>query len=101
MRLFEIASEWDSIEYTLQNEEFWFFLSNHSNEKPTHIEFIFDLIADKVQKEKKYFAIKPIKHATFLILSEYLQDLLDNGKDGLKITRIKAVEESATGNYLF
>lgn len=93
MRLFEIASEWDTIEYTLQNEEFWYFLSNNSNNKPTHIEFIFDLIADKIQKEKKYFASKPLKHATFLILSEYLQDLLDNGKEGQEYTRIKAVEE--------
>lgn len=72
MRLFEIASEWDTIEYTLQNEEFWYFLSNNSNNKPTHIEFIFDLITNKIQKEKKYFASKPLKHATFLIFSEYL-----------------------------
>lgn len=93
MRLFEIASEWDTMEYTLQNEEFWYFLSNNSNNKPTHIEFIFDLIADKIQKEKKYFASKPLKHATFLILSEYLQDLLDNEKDGQEFTRIKAVED--------
>ncbi|MEO6316768.1 MAG: DUF262 domain-containing protein [Chitinophagaceae bacterium] len=93
MRLFEIASEWDTIEYTLQNEEFWYFLSNNSNNKPTHIEFIFDLIADKIQKEKKYFTSKPLKHATFLILSEYLQDLLDNGKNGVEISRIKAVED--------
>ncbi|MBS1635940.1 MAG: DUF262 domain-containing protein [Bacteroidetes bacterium] len=88
MKLFEIASEWDSIEYTLQNEEFWYFLSNEANGKPTHIEFIFELIADKIQKEKKYFDTKPIKHATFLILSEYLDDLLENEKK----SRIDAVE---------
>jgi hypothetical protein len=93
MRLFEIASEWDTIEYTLQDERFWYFLSNNSNQKPTHIEFIFDLIADKIQNEKKYFTKKPIKHSTFLILSEYLQDLLDNGKNGKKMTRIEAVED--------
>jgi uncharacterized protein with ParB-like and HNH nuclease domain len=88
MRLFEIATEWDSIEYTLQSEEFWYFLSNNVNDKPTHIEFIFDLIADRIQKEKKYFEKKPLKHSTFLILSEYLQDMLDNEK----ISRIEAVE---------
>lgn len=92
MRLFEIASEWDRIEYALQEESFWFFLSNHSNEKPTHIEFIFDLVADTLQKEKKYFPSKPTKHATFLILSEYLQDLMDNGIEGRKVSRIEAVE---------
>lgn len=88
MRLFEIATEWDNIEYTLQNEEFWYFLSNSNNRKPTHIEFIFDLIADKIQQEKRYFDSKPLKHATFLILSEYLQDMLENEE----IPRIKAVE---------
>ncbi|WP_333577777.1 DUF262 domain-containing protein [Sphingobacterium sp.] len=88
MRLFEIATEWDNIEYTLQNEEFWSFLSNADNKKDTHIEFIFDLIADKLQRKKRYFPTKPIKHATFLILSEYLQDMLDN--EGLE--RINAVQ---------
>lgn len=87
-RLFELASEWDSIEYILQNNEFWYFLCNQSNGKPTHIEFIFDLIADKLLNEKSYFEKKPIKHATFLILSEYLQDLIENEK----LSRIKAVE---------
>jgi hypothetical protein len=81
MKLFEIASEWDTIEYTLQNESFWFFLNNGSKNKPTHIEFIFDLIATKKNKEKEYFEITPKKHATFLILSAYLEDLLSNKLD--------------------
>jgi uncharacterized protein with ParB-like and HNH nuclease domain len=89
MRLFKIASEWDTIEYTLQNEEFWQFISNDINEKPTHIEFILDLIADEIQKEKNYFDEKPLKHATFLILSKYLQDLIDTDR----MSRIKAVEK--------
>ena len=42
----EIASEWDRIEYTLQNDEFWLFIHNLNYDKPTRIEFIFDLIAD-------------------------------------------------------
>ncbi|WP_337966829.1 DUF262 domain-containing protein [uncultured Flavobacterium sp.] len=89
MKLFEIATEWDSIEYTLQEEDFWYFISNEENSKPTHIEFIFDAIANKILKEKKYFDSKPLKHATFLILSEYLQDLIINKK----ITRIDAVRD--------
>lgn len=85
----EIASEWDTIEYTLQNEEFWYFISSHYNEKPTHIEFIFDLIADNLFKDKKYFEKRPLKHATFLILSEYLKDLIENERHD----RIQAVEK--------
>lgn len=42
----EIASEWDRIEYTLQNDEFWLFIHNLNYDKPTRIEFIFDLIAN-------------------------------------------------------
>lgn len=81
MQLFEIATEWDTIEYQLQNEDFWFFLNNQVNAKPTHIEFIFDLIAERLQNERKYFDKKPSKHATFLILSAHLQQLLDSGED--------------------
>jgi len=43
----EIALEWDNIEYTLQNDEFWLFLHNDNYNKPTRIDFIFDLICDK------------------------------------------------------
>ncbi len=78
MRLFQIASEWDNIEYTLQNEEFWYFLNNTENTKATHIEFIFDAIANKILKERKYFESRNFKHATFLILSKYLDDIISN-----------------------
>ncbi len=97
-KLYEIATEWDSIEYALQNPGLWYFLSNKSNEKPTHIEFIFDQIADILLTEKQYFDKKPLKHATFLILSEYLQDLIENEE----IARIDAVEmiwEMVTGYF--
>lgn len=96
MRLFEIASEWDVIEYTLQNEEFWYFLNNTTNPKPTHIEFIFDLIADKIQKEKKYFATKPLKHSTFLIFSEYLQDLTNNNKEDNRFQAVAEIWQQVT-----
>ena len=43
----EIASEWDTIENTLQNDEFWLFLNELKYDKPTRIDFIFDLICEK------------------------------------------------------
>jgi len=43
----EIASEWDKIEYTLQNDEFWLFLNEKGYDKPTRIDFILDLICEK------------------------------------------------------
>lgn len=44
LRQQEIASEWDKIEYTLQNDEFWLFLNEKNYDKPTRIDFILDLI---------------------------------------------------------
>lgn len=44
LRQQEIASEWDNIEYTLQNDEFWLFLHEKGYDRPTRIDFIFDLI---------------------------------------------------------
>lgn len=43
----EIASEWDNIEYTLQNDEFWLFLHRKGYDKPTRIDFIFNLICEQ------------------------------------------------------
>lgn len=42
-----IASKWDDIEYTLQNDEFWLFLHDTGYTKPTRIDFIFDLICEQ------------------------------------------------------
>lgn len=44
LRQLEIASEWDRIEYSLQNEELWYFINNSENELPTRIEHIFNLM---------------------------------------------------------
>ena len=40
----KIASQWDAIEYTLQNDEFWLFVHPIGYERPTRIDFIFDII---------------------------------------------------------
>lgn len=47
LRQQEIASEWDNIEYTLQNDEFWLFLKEKGYNRPTRIDFIFDLICEQ------------------------------------------------------
>lgn len=48
----EIAQEWDRMEYALQNEQLWYFLNKQENDKPTRIEFLFDLKSNKAQDEK-------------------------------------------------
>ena len=48
LRQFEIASEWDRIEATLQNPEFWCFITDPKlNQYSTRIELLFDLMSDK------------------------------------------------------
>ena len=43
----EIAAEWDNFEYTLQNDEFWLFIHSLGWNKPTRIDFIFDLMQEE------------------------------------------------------
>lgn len=44
LRQLEIASEWDRMEYSLQNNELWYFINNSENELPTRIEFLFNIM---------------------------------------------------------
>ncbi|NLT18932.1 MAG: DUF262 domain-containing protein [Clostridiales bacterium] len=82
----EIANEWDEIEYTLQNDEFWYFLHDTSYNRPTRIDFIFDLMCDqnilelKIKEEK----IGTDSYKTFRYFSEYFQNCNDKqeGMDG-------------------
>lgn len=86
--LFEIASEWDEIEYSLQRDDFWYFLNNDENHKETHIEYIFNLLATRYNQDGEYFQKKPLKYSTFLIFSKKLEKLInDNGGNRLKAVK--------------
>lgn len=64
----EISGEWDTIEYTLQNDEFWLFLNKPDYNKPTRIDFIFDLICEKNTLELSAEKMKELgddEHKTF------------------------------------
>lgn len=53
LKQLEISTEWDSIEQTLQNNRFWYFLSG--NKRSTNrIEFIFDLMNEEEDKDDNY-----------------------------------------------
>lgn len=49
----KLTTEWDNIEYTLQNSQFFAFLNDTEYTKATKIEFIFDLIADMRKDDVK------------------------------------------------
>ncbi len=46
LRQIEIATRWDQIEATLQDDEFWMFFHEEGYDKPTRIDFIFDLMCE-------------------------------------------------------
>lgn len=51
LRQLEIAGEWDRIENTLQNDEFWGFLNDLNSSKASRIEFILDIARMAAQKK--------------------------------------------------
>lgn len=75
LRQQEIASEWDNIEYTLQNDEFWLFLrnikENDKNKYGTRIDYIFDLIC-KQQTLGEFDDIGTDEHRTFRYFYSFL-----------------------------
>lgn len=58
LKQLEIASEWDKIEYSLQNGSFWYFLNTEKNPLPTRIEFILNLIADKPSNADEFYTFR-------------------------------------------
>jgi uncharacterized protein with ParB-like and HNH nuclease domain len=58
LKQLEIASEWDAIELFLQNDEFWYFLNVKENNYYARIEFIFDLMSEKVVNNDAYVTFR-------------------------------------------
>lgn len=76
LRQQEIATEWDNIEYKLQNDEFWLFLNAIGDNRPTRIDFIFDLICEKnilALKNEQIKAIGTDEYKTFRYLYQYFK----------------------------
>lgn len=78
---FELASEWDFMEYSLQNDDFWYFINKEKNEKATRIEFIFELIAKNYLKVVEENFVKEMekdksidRYYEFHIINHYLQN---------------------------
>lgn len=85
LRQMEIASRWDEIETTLQNDEFWMFIHEQDFDKPTRIDLIFDLISDtrrldkympifeKMKEDYRDEKIGKDKFRTFRYFNEYFK----------------------------
>ncbi|SFS63147.1 DUF262 domain-containing protein [Lutibacter maritimus] len=75
LRQLQIASEWDKIENTLQDDSFWYFIYNTSNhfKYDTRIEYIFDLMKDKKVEDEKL--------CTFYKFNDAFEESKANNKD--------------------
>jgi len=76
LRQREIASEWDTIEYQFQKDEFWLFLNKPGYQNPTRIDFIFNLMCDNNVLHLDVDKLKSIgtdKDRTFRYFYEYFK----------------------------
>jgi len=72
LKQIQIASEWDTIEKTLQDDAFWFFIYNPENplQYDNRIEYIFDLMKGRTKESENYH--------TF---NKFYEDFSTNKKD--------------------
>ncbi len=87
-----VSLQWDGIENTLENDEFWYFL-NEKEDSPlqTRIDFIFDLI----RKNRKLFPFPEVDHhspdakyATFQYFYDYLEEAKQRHQETESIAKI-------------
>jgi uncharacterized protein with ParB-like and HNH nuclease domain len=55
LKQLQIATEWDIIEYEMQDESFWYFINEKEKNLDTRIEFIFNLMAGKTNDSEDEF----------------------------------------------
>lgn len=82
LKQLQIASEWDTIENTLQDNAFWYFISNEDKEYATRIEYIFDLLTSKNEDDDKQD-----QHYTFHKFNDEFEENPDIDYHWLKIKR--------------
>lgn len=72
----QMGFEWDNIEYALQNKNFWYFLTKENYKGSNHIEFIFQIIAEKYLHLTNLAKYKKDKLFTFLVFNELISKRL-------------------------
>lgn len=79
----EISSEWDNIEYTLQDDAFWLFMHRKEYHQPTRIDYIFDIICkhNALQLSSKQSSNTEDHYKTFRYFYEYFQTANGNIKE--------------------
>lgn len=75
----EIASEWDEIEYSLQNEQMWLFINNTNsdNNTHTHIDYILEIIRDMDDLELRKILNRDKTRSLHEISNKYIKEDMD------------------------
>lgn len=79
----QISFEWDKIEQSLRNDEFWFFISNNKSEERTRIDYILEVYARNLDEVNNYNYDIGKERYSFLVVQEKLKKEA-NGFDGIK-----------------
>lgn len=75
-KLEQIAFEWDKIEQSLSNDDFWYFLFGNAEEEHTRIDYILEVYAKSVDASKTYDSSKD--RYSFLVVQAQLENELEN-----------------------
>lgn len=73
--LVQISFEWDKIEQSLRNDDFWYFVSNDKSEERTRIDYILEVYA-RGKDDGKFDVTKD--RYSFLVVQDYLLCKKDN-----------------------
>ncbi len=73
--LVQISFEWDKIEQSLRNDDFWYFVSNDKSEERTRIDYILEVYA-RGKDDGKFDVAKD--RYSFLVVQDYLLGKKDN-----------------------
>lgn len=95
-RLFEIASEWDDIEKKLNDERFWYFLTEDSNNFSSKIELIFEILAKKWNREEKLKIDEKCKHFIYIVFDQHLKNLRNADSKYYDIAYVDAIWNEVT-----
>lgn len=85
--LVQISFEWDKIEQSLRNDDFWYFVSNDKSEERTRIDYILEVYA-RGKDDGKFDVAKD--RYSFLVVQDYLLGKKDNAGN-IEFESIKTV----------
>ncbi len=77
----EMATQWDEIEFSLQKDEFWYFIHPQTWMKPTRIDYIFELIRDMNSLNHVGKDIGNDSYTTFRYFYQYMKSKNDSHKN--------------------